>query len=147
MVFYENNSTFFLKEKFFVYLVVKRALSVANGENSLSFTAYNVVSNNCEHFASWCRSGWNISCQVAKRGEQVLKMAMMAGAALMPRPLAALGGLAVAGLHLVGQMRRASDNVSSSTFDHFSANDNFDDVNDIMDAANNHAKNRRSIKN
>jgi len=126
--------------------IVKRALSVANGENSLSFTAYNVVSNNCEHFASWCRSGWNISCQVAKRGEQVLKMAMMAGATLMPRPLAALGGLAVAGLHLVGQMRRASDNVAASTYDHFSGSDNFDDVRGVMDAANNHS-NRRYLKN
>ena len=36
--------------------VVKRALAVAHGESSLSYTAYNVVSNNCEHFASWCRS-------------------------------------------------------------------------------------------
>ena len=35
--------------------VVQRALSVAHGESSLSYTAYNVVSNNCEHFASWCR--------------------------------------------------------------------------------------------
>ena len=55
------------------------------------------------------------------------------------------GGGSIMGI--TGQMRRASDNVSNSTFDHFSANDNFDDVNDIMDAANNHAKNRRSIKN
>ena len=36
--------------------MVKRALAVAHGESSLSYTAYNVVSNNCEHFASWCRS-------------------------------------------------------------------------------------------
>lgn len=35
--------------------VVERALAVAHGESSLSYTAYNVVSNNCEHFASWCR--------------------------------------------------------------------------------------------
>ena len=37
--------------------VVERALAVAHGESSLSYTAYNVVSNNCEHFASWCRCG------------------------------------------------------------------------------------------
>ena len=29
-----------------------------------AYTAYNVVTNNCEHFAHWCRHGWSISCQV-----------------------------------------------------------------------------------
>ena len=71
--------------------MVKRALAVAHGESSLSYTAYNVVSNNCEHFASWARCGWSVSCQVARRGEQVLKLAMLAGAAVLPRPLSVLG--------------------------------------------------------
>ena len=39
------------------------------------------------------RSGWNISCQVARRGEQVLKLAVVAGAAILPRPLSVLGEL------------------------------------------------------
>ena len=29
-----------------------------------AFTAYNVMTNNCEHFAHWCRHGLGISCQV-----------------------------------------------------------------------------------
>ena len=37
------------------------------------------------------RSGWNISCQVARRGEQALKLAMVAGAALLPGPVRVLG--------------------------------------------------------
>merc|ERR1719232_1106036 len=97
--------------------VVQRALSVANGENSLSYTAYNVVSNNCEHFASWCRCGWNISCQVTRRGEQVVKLVMLAGATMLPRPLTALGGLAVAGLHMMSEMRRSTGEVSSRVLD------------------------------
>lgn len=112
--------------------VAQRALSVANGENSLSLTAYNVVSNNCEHFASWCRCGWNISCQVARRGEQVLKLAMMAGAAILPRPLAAIGGLCVAGLHMVGDMRRTTREAANNVYYQFtdSAVDTFDDITD-----------------
>jgi len=112
--------------------VVQRALSVANGENSLSYTAYNVISNNCEHFASWCRCGWNISCQVARRSEQVLKLAMMAGAALLPRPVSVLGGLCVAGLHMMGQLRRTTEDVASNIHDQFtdSAMDRFTDITD-----------------
>ena len=41
------------------------------------------------------RSGWNISCQVARRGEQVLKLAVVAGAAILPRPLSVLGELRI----------------------------------------------------
>merc|ERR1711971_459336 len=94
--------------------VVERALAVAHGESSLSYTAYNVVSNNCEHFASWCRSGWNISCQVARRGEQALKLAM------------------VAGLHMMGQMRRATGEVATNMYDQFTdtVSDRFDDITD-----------------
>merc|ERR1711976_375104 len=110
--------------------VVQRALSVAHGESSLSYTAYNVVSNNCEHFASWCRCGWSISCQVARRGEQLVKLAMVAGAAVLPRPISVLGGLCMAGLHMVGQMRRSTTVAASNVFDTFSDNSahDFDDI-------------------
>ena len=30
-------------------------MNVLDGEDSMSFTPYNVVTNNCEHFASWAR--------------------------------------------------------------------------------------------
>jgi len=112
--------------------IVQRALSVAHGENVISYAAYNVISNNCEHFASWCRCGWNISCQVARRGEQVVKLVMLAGATLLPRPLTALGGLAVAGLHMMSQMRRSTGEVSSRVLDQItdSAVDTFDDITD-----------------
>lgn len=112
--------------------VVERALAVAHGESSLSYTAYNVVSNNCEHFASWCRSGWNISCQVARRGEQALKLAMVAGAALLPGPVRVLGGLCVAGLHMVGQMRRATGEAATNMYVQLTDNvsDRFDDITD-----------------
>ena len=73
--------------------MVQRALAVAHGEALESYSAYNVLSNNCEHFASWARCGWSISCQVARRGEQVLKLAMLAGAAVLPRPLSVLGDI------------------------------------------------------
>ena len=73
------------------FAVVQRALAVAHGEMVESYSAYNVFSNNCEHFASWARCGWSVSCQVARRGEQVLKLAMLAGAAVLPRPLTVLG--------------------------------------------------------
>ena len=71
--------------------MVQRALAVAHGERVESYSAYNVFSNNCEHFASWARCGWSVSCQVAKRGEQLVKLAMVAGAAVLPRPLSVLG--------------------------------------------------------
>ena len=65
--------------------VVERALCVVHGEDRQSYTPYNVVTNNCEHFASWCRSGFSISSQVAKRTEQLFKLGMVAGAAILPR--------------------------------------------------------------
>jgi hypothetical protein len=44
--------------------VVERALEVVHGEDRQAYTPYNVVTNNCEHFAHWCRNGWSISSQV-----------------------------------------------------------------------------------
>ena len=74
-------------------LVVERALAVAHGETVESYSAYNILSNNCEHFASWARCGWSISCQVAHRGGQLVKLAMLAGAAVLPRPVSVLGNV------------------------------------------------------
>ena len=78
----------------------------------------------------------------------MLKLAMMAGAAILPRPLAAIGklyiplfkiqryhfvgGLCVAGLHMVGDMRRTTREAASNVYDQFtdSAVDRFDDITD-----------------
>ena len=65
--------------------VVERALCVVHGEDRQSYTPYNVLTNNCEHFASWCRNGWSVSGQVARRTGQVMKLGMVAGAAVLPR--------------------------------------------------------------
>ena len=54
-VFIEIGMTMIMTMMYVMISVVERALAVAHGESSLSYTAYNVVSNNCEHFASWCR--------------------------------------------------------------------------------------------
>ena len=39
-------------------LVVQRAI------NKLGETGYNLVTNNCEHFAHWCKTGKHVSSQV-----------------------------------------------------------------------------------
>ena len=71
--------------------MVERVLAVAHGETVESYSTYNILTNNCEHFASWARSGWSVSCQVAHRTSQVMKLAMVAGAAFLPRPVSVLG--------------------------------------------------------
>ena len=36
---------------------------------------YNLITNNCEHFAMWCKTGESISCQV----NQIVRFAMASG--------------------------------------------------------------------
>ena len=52
-------------------LVVERLMKVLEGEDSMSFTPYNVMTNNCEHFASWARNGWIYSHQVVDVAKKV----------------------------------------------------------------------------
>jgi len=80
-----NNSMDSGQEPFPGQQVVERALGVVHGEERQAYTPYNVVTNNCEHFAHWCRHGWSISCQVARKTEQVMKLATLAGAVILPR--------------------------------------------------------------
>lgn len=49
-----------LNTKYDKEIVVERALS----QVGLDFGGYNLVTNNCEHFANWCVSGDNYSNQV-----------------------------------------------------------------------------------
>ena len=58
---------------------VERALSRL-GEHS-----YSILTNNCEHFALWCRTGISESCQVEKCiGEALLTVPMVAMPLLLP---------------------------------------------------------------
>eukprot|EP00092_Neocalanus_flemingeri_P030091 GFUD01032668.1.p1 GENE.GFUD01032668.1~~GFUD01032668.1.p1 ORF type:complete len:278 (-),score=77.25 GFUD01032668.1:266-1099(-) len=107
--------------------IVERALCVVHGEDRQSYTPYNVLTNNCEHFVSWCRSGWSVSSQVARRTEQLVKLGMVAGAAVLPRPLSIMGGLCLAGLQMVSEVRRSASSQSQNTFDF--ARDQLDDLN------------------
>ena len=36
---------------------------------------YNLITNNCEHFAMWCKTGESVSCQV----NQIVRFAMASG--------------------------------------------------------------------
>ena len=56
------------------YLVVERVMGVLNGEGRQALTAYNVVTNNCEHFVSWARNGWALSHQVKNITEKCLSV-------------------------------------------------------------------------
>lgn len=87
--------------------VVARALQVVHGEDSLAYTPYNVVTNNCEHFASWCRNSWAISTQVSRGLKTLLNYGLTAAAVVvLPRPVSFIGGLALAGLQMMEEVRR-----------------------------------------
>jgi len=107
--------------------ILERALCVVHGEDRQSYTPYNVLTNNCEHFANWCRTGWSISSQVARRTGQVMKLGMVAGAAILPRPLAVMGGLCLAGLQMMNEVRRTAEDQSVNAFD-FARDQMFDDL-------------------
>ena len=49
-------------------------MGVVLGEDRQSYTPYNVVTNNCEHFASWARNGWALSAQVLAVSDTLLKV-------------------------------------------------------------------------
>ncbi|XP_023335370.1 uncharacterized protein LOC111706688 isoform X1 [Eurytemora carolleeae] len=87
-------------------IVVERVMKVVNGEDRHSFTAYNVVTNNCEHFASWSRNSWALSHQVYSASEQILKLSMLAVSVLLPRPLAVAGGICITGIQMLKEIRR-----------------------------------------
>lgn len=58
---------------------VERALSRL-GEKS-----YSILTNNCEHFAMWCKTGISESCQIEKCiGEAFLMVPMMAMSLFLP---------------------------------------------------------------
>jgi hypothetical protein len=86
--------------------VVGRVMDVVNGEDRQAYTAYNVVTNNCEHFVSWARNSWALSNQVYSATEQILKVSMLAVSVLLPRPLAVAGGICITGIQMLKEIRR-----------------------------------------
>jgi len=86
--------------------VVERLMKVLEGEDQMSFTPYNVVTNNCEHFASWARNGWAFSRQVVDVTQKVLVAGVSMASFLLPRPLTLATNVAMAGLTALRQARR-----------------------------------------
>jgi len=86
---------------------VERVMGVLNGEGVQAFTPYNVVTNNCEHFVSWARNGWALSHQVKNVTEKCLSLGIVVMGVLLPRPLAALGGICLAGVQVAREIRRS----------------------------------------
>lgn len=123
-----NNSMDNATEPFPGQKVVERALGVVHGEEAQAFTAYNVMTNNCEHFAHWCRHGLGISCQVARKTEQFMKLGLVATAAILPRPIAMLGAAVVAGLQMLTEVRRAGSTQPDP-------NSSMDDLSDLASVA------------
>jgi hypothetical protein len=48
---------------------------IARAQSRLGEVRYNLALNNCEHFATWCKTGHHVSGQVAKVKEVALKYA------------------------------------------------------------------------
>ena len=94
--------------------IVDRAFAFLRGEGGregLMLRAYNVASNNCEHFATWTRNGWATSEQVARRMRQAVGVGAVLAIGVVARPFIALAGLSLLGvsaIQRVGNQRRAS---------------------------------------
>ncbi len=91
--------------------IVQRCLDLVYGQQSTNrFTPYNLLTNNCEHFATWARNGWAVSRQVMRIGTKVAAVGAVAATALMHRPLMLASGLGVMGFHALQQVRRSNSN-------------------------------------
>jgi hypothetical protein len=51
---------------------------VARAESRLGEQQYNLLTNNCEHFATWCKTGRNESLQIAEYGLDVSRISPLA---------------------------------------------------------------------
>jgi len=90
--------------------VVERALNSVEGFDGSS-GGYNVVTKNCEHFASWARNDWALSGQVVKAASKVLQLGVGL-AHFKVRPVLLVGMLAAEGLKVV--KKRSTKSVTSS---------------------------------
>lgn len=71
--------------------VEARAEAARRAESKIGHRAYNLLWNNCEHFANWCVTGIAFSQQVIETARRVLgAVFMLAGAFLSWAGLAAL---------------------------------------------------------
>ena len=58
-------------------IVVRRA------ESRLNESCYDLLDNNCEHFARWCKTGWHESKQVRRALRVARMLGIVAGGAAM----------------------------------------------------------------
>jgi len=97
---------------------------VARAESRLGEQQYNLLSNNCEHFATWCKTGRNESLQLADYGLDVNRISPFASQQLaleatqesdpvkaMASYNQAMGNLAVTQNQLQAQYNQAQDQV------------------------------------
>lgn len=95
--------------------IVERCLDLVYGRQPTNrFTPYNLLTNNCEHFATWARNGWAISQQVTRTVCKVAGYGALAATALLPKPLALATGVGAMGFHAVSQMRRSGSSNSDN---------------------------------
>jgi len=95
--------------------VVERLMTVFEGKDSMSYTPYNVMTNNCEHFASWARNSWATSRQVSDMTQKVLAAGAAALTLFLPRPISLVAGAAMVGMHALRQGVQQKTGPSSKT--------------------------------
>lgn len=99
---------------------------VARAESRLGERRYDLFSNNCEHFATWCKTGQNESVQVAGFGRRVDQLNPLQAKQLMDRMAQekepadaialfnqALGNVAIAHQRLQPQIDQAQHEVNT----------------------------------
>lgn len=74
---------------------------VSRAESRLGERQYNLLSNNCEHFATWCKVGRNESLQLAEYGLDVTRLSPLASRGVFSE--AAHEGDPVKAMHLFKQ--------------------------------------------
>ncbi|NJR64472.1 MAG: hypothetical protein HC772_02720 [Leptolyngbyaceae cyanobacterium CRU_2_3] len=99
-------------------IVIERA------ENRLGERKYNLLSNNCEHFANWCKTGRNTSQQLLNYGLDTRKIGSLGNRMLIEEAVQegdpieaielmgqALGNVAIAQSRLQAQYSQAQDDL------------------------------------
>ncbi len=89
--------------------VVDRAMHSVGNPTGLQRLPYNVLTNNCEHFATYVRNGWGVSAQVGRVLRKVGRAAAVVGVALVPRPLLLAVGAGYLAHQVMTQERRRTE--------------------------------------
>jgi len=113
-----NNSRDVQLPPFHSKQVVQRALSSVEGLDRGSAAGggggYNVVTNNCEHFASWARNDWALSGQVVKAASKLVQLGVGI-AKFKVRPIFLVGMVAAEGLKVI--TKKSTKSTPSSVAD------------------------------